>query len=235
MSAQRTSQNESPANPPPRRTRQRANSFGFQPRCRFAPGDEHHSCSAGNVAATCIDRPLRPHDSNSGRCIATSSHSEHFVDFAASPEREEEEGDDDSNASLEGFERAVFGRDERSGAEQRPTNASSTTEPAPRRTMAHLQARWMEEDLEDLRPTEQDRGEMYRGLEHATGISRAEVEEIAATARRAEAEARATARQAELDELVAQEYVVLDGPADNDVEDEDGFEIVNGGWAENGS
>ncbi|KAK5691733.1 hypothetical protein LTR17_025593 [Elasticomyces elasticus] len=146
-----------------------------------------------------------------------------------------EEEDDDSDASLDGFERAVFGRNERSGAEQLPANASSAAEPAPRRTMAHLQARWMEEDLEDMESNEQDRGEMYRGLAHATGISRVEVEEIAATARRAEAEARAAARQAELDELVDQEYVVLDGPADHDHEDEDGFEIVDGGWAENGS
>ncbi|KAK5738179.1 hypothetical protein LTR17_006209 [Elasticomyces elasticus] len=234
MSARRTPLSENPANPPPRRPRQRANSFGFQPRCHHAPGDEPHSCSRGNVAATCIDRPLRPHNSNSGRCIATSSHSEHFVDAAASSEGEEGE-DEDSNASIDGFERAVFGRDERSRAEQGPTNALSAAEPAPRRTMAHLQARWMEEDLEDLRPTEQDRGEMYRGLAHATGISRVEVEEIAATARRVEAEARTTARQAELDELVAEEYVLLDGPVDNDVEDDDGFEIVDGGWAENGS
>ncbi|KAK5706502.1 hypothetical protein LTR97_001491 [Elasticomyces elasticus] len=227
MSARRSPQNETPSNPPPRRPRQRANSFGFQPRCRFAPGDEPHTCSPGNVAATCIDRPLRPHNSNSGRCIATSSHSEHFADAAASPEREEDE-DDDSNASLDGFERAVLGQ--RSAAEQLPANATSAAEPPPRRTMAHLQARWMEEDLEDMESTEQD-----RSLAHATGISRGEVEEIAATARRAEEEARAAARQAELEELVDQEYVVLDGPADNDVEDEDGFEMVEGGWAENGS
>ncbi|KAK5723340.1 hypothetical protein LTR15_005038 [Elasticomyces elasticus] len=232
MSIRRTPQKENPANPPPRRPRQRANSFGFQPRCRFAPGDEPHTCSPGNVAATCIDRPLRPHDSNSGRCIATSSHSEHFADAAASPEREEGE-DDESDGSIDGFERAVFGQ--RSEAEQLLGNASSAAEPAPRRTMAHLQARWMEEELEEMRSTEQDRGKMYRGLEQATGISRAEVEEIAATARRAEEDARAAARQAELDELVDQDYVVLDGPANNDVEDEDGFEIVDGGWAENGS
>ncbi|KAK3618020.1 hypothetical protein LTR56_024930 [Elasticomyces elasticus] len=234
MSARRTSQNETPANPPPRRPRQRANSFGFQPRCRFAPGDEHHTCSPGNVAATCIDRPLRPHDSNSGRWIATSSHSEHFADAAASLEREEDE-DDGSDASLDGFERAVFGRDEQLEAEQLPANVSSAAEPAPRRTMAHLQARWMEEDLEEMNSTEEDRVEIYRGLAHATGISRAEVEEMAATARRVEGEARAAARQAELDELVAQEYVLLERPADNDVEDEDGFEIVDGGWAEDGS
>ncbi|KAK4959211.1 hypothetical protein LTR10_004011 [Elasticomyces elasticus] len=236
MSTRRAPSSETPADLPPRRPRQRANSFGFQPRCRFAPGDEPHSRSPGNVAATCIDRPLRPHNSNSGRCIATSSHSEHFADAAASPEREEDE-DDDSNASLDGFERAVFGQ--RSEAEQRPANASSAAEPAPRRTMAHLQARWMEEDLEDMESNEQDRSEIYRGLAHATGISRAEVEEIAATARRAEIEAAAAvasaARQAELDKLVAEEYVVLDGLAVNDVEGDDGFEIVDGGWAENGS
>ncbi|KAK5682426.1 hypothetical protein LTS10_005554 [Elasticomyces elasticus] len=232
MSARRTPLSENPANPTPRRPRQRANSFGFQPRCRFAAGDEPHSCPRGNVAETCIDRPLRPHNSNSGRCIATSSHSEHFVDAAASSKREEGE-DDESDASLDGFERAVFGQ--RSEAEELPSSASSAAEPAPRRTMAHLQARWMEEDLEDMESTEQDRSEIYRGLAHATGISRVEVEEIAATARRVEGEARVAVRQAELDELVDQEYVVLDGPADNDVEDEDGFEIVDGGWAENGS
>ncbi|KAK3632905.1 hypothetical protein LTR56_016084 [Elasticomyces elasticus] len=234
MSARRTPLSENPANPAPRRNRQRANSFGFQPHCHHAAGDEPHSWSRGNIAETCIDRPLRPHNSNSGRCIATNSHSEHFVDAAARPEWEEGE-DDESDASLDGFERAVFGRNERSGAEQHPTNASSAAEPAPRRTMAHLQARWMEEDLEEMESTEQDRSQIYRGLEHATGISRSEVEVIAATARQLETEARVAARQAELDELVDQEYVVLDGPAHNDLEDQDGFEIVDGGWAENGS